>query len=76
MRTLIVAVCLLLPLTAEGAQIFEKVGTLGGQSLKIGVGARAAAMVRSVHPGTVAPSTAPPRCTGIPRASRDSRASR
>jgi len=43
-RALIVAVCLLLPLTAEGAQIFEKVGTLGGQSLKIGVGARAAAM--------------------------------
>lgn len=35
---------LLLPLSAEGAQIFEKVGTLGGQSLKIGVGARAAAM--------------------------------
>jgi hypothetical protein len=39
-----VLACLLLPLTAEGAQIFEKVGTLGGQSLKIGVGARAAAM--------------------------------
>ena len=37
-------VLLLLPLSAEGAQIFEKVGTLGGQSLKIGVGARAAAM--------------------------------
>ncbi len=35
---------LLLPLQAMGAQIFEKVGTLGGQSLKIGVGARAAAM--------------------------------
>ena len=35
---------LLLPLQAWGAQIFEKVGTLGGQSLKIGVGARAAAM--------------------------------
>ena len=35
---------LLLPLQAQGAQIFEKVGTLGGQSLKIGVGARAAAM--------------------------------
>jgi len=43
-RAWIVAVCLLLPLSAEGAQIFEKVGTLGGQSLKIGVGARAAAM--------------------------------
>jgi hypothetical protein len=43
-RAWIVAVCLLFPLTAEGAQIFEKVGTLGGQSLKIGVGARAAAM--------------------------------
>jgi hypothetical protein len=34
----------LIPSGAEGAQIFEKVGTLGGQSLKIGVGARAAAM--------------------------------
>lgn len=41
---LALAVFLLLPLSAEGAQIFEKVGTLGGQSLKIGVGARAAAM--------------------------------
>jgi hypothetical protein len=41
---LVLAVLLLLPLSAEGAQIFEKVGTLGGQSLKIGVGARAAAM--------------------------------
>lgn len=41
---LVFAVLLLLPLSAEGAQIFEKVGTLGGQSLKIGVGARAAAM--------------------------------
>jgi len=41
---LVLAVILLLPLSAEGAQIFEKVGTLGGQSLKIGVGARAAAM--------------------------------
>jgi len=40
----VLAVLLLLPLSAEGAQIFEKVGTLGGQSLKIGVGARAAAM--------------------------------
>jgi hypothetical protein len=39
-----VVMVLLLPLHAEGAQIFEKVGTLGGQSLKIGVGARAAAM--------------------------------
>jgi len=36
--------CLTVPLAAEGAQIFEKVGTLGGQSLKIGVGARSAAM--------------------------------
>ena len=45
MRSAIVLfLCLLLPLSAEGAQIFEKVGTLGGQSLKIGVGARAAAM--------------------------------
>jgi hypothetical protein len=41
---LVLALILLLPLSAEGAQIFEKVGTLGGQSLKIGVGARAAAM--------------------------------
>ncbi len=41
---MVVVMCLLLPLTAEGAQIFEKVGTLGGQSLKIGVGARSAAM--------------------------------
>jgi len=41
---LVFAVLLLLPLSAEGAQIFEKVGTLGGQSLKIGVGARAAGM--------------------------------
>lgn len=39
-----IGMVLLLPLQAEGAQIFEKVGTLGGQSLKIGVGARAAAM--------------------------------
>lgn len=41
---LAIVMILLLPLHAEGAQIFEKVGTLGGQSLKIGVGARAAAM--------------------------------
>jgi hypothetical protein len=39
-----IVMVLLLPVYAEGAQIFEKVGTLGGQSLKIGVGARAAAM--------------------------------
>ncbi|HEU4725754.1 MAG TPA: PorV/PorQ family protein [Candidatus Eisenbacteria bacterium] len=39
-----IVMVLLLPLQAMGAQIFEKVGTLGGQSLKIGVGARAAAM--------------------------------
>lgn len=45
MRIAIAIVMVLsLPLKAEGAQIFEKVGTLGGQSLKIGVGARAAAM--------------------------------
>lgn len=45
MRTaIVIAVSLLLPLMAEGAQIFEKVGTLGGQSLKMGVGARANAM--------------------------------
>lgn len=43
-RAVVLILCLLPPLTAEGAQIFEKVGTLGGQSLKIGVGARAAAM--------------------------------
>jgi hypothetical protein len=41
---IVVALCLLVPMAADGAQIFEKVGTLGGQSLKIGVGARAAAM--------------------------------
>jgi len=42
----VVAVLVLnsLPLSAEAAQVFEKVGTLGGQSLKIGVGARAAGM--------------------------------
>ena len=39
-----VLVLLSLPLSAEAAQVFEKVGTLGGQSLKIGVGARAAGM--------------------------------
>jgi len=33
-----------LPLSSDAAQVFEKVGTLGGQSLKIGVGARAAGM--------------------------------
>jgi len=43
--TWVVTLCLLvLPLTAEGAQIFEKVGSLGAQSLKFGVGARANAM--------------------------------
>ena len=36
--------CLMLPMAAQGAEIFEKVGTLGGQSLKMGVGARANAM--------------------------------
>lgn len=35
---------LLLPGVADAAQIFEKVGTFDGQFLKIGVGARAAAM--------------------------------
>lgn len=39
-----VLVLLSLPHTSEAAQVFEKVGTLGGQSLKIGVGARAAGM--------------------------------
>lgn len=39
-----VLVLLSLPLSSEAAQVFEKVGTLGGQSLKIGVGARAAGM--------------------------------
>src|SRR3990172_8727898 len=43
-RAMLVLMCLTVPLAAEGAQIFEKVGTLGGQSLKIGVGARSAAM--------------------------------
>jgi hypothetical protein len=42
--SIVIAAILLLPLNAEAAQIFEKVGTLGGQSLKLGVGARAAAM--------------------------------
>ncbi|HEX7079130.1 MAG TPA: PorV/PorQ family protein [Candidatus Eisenbacteria bacterium] len=41
---LVIAALLLLPLSARGAQVFEKVGTTGGQSLKIGVGARAAGM--------------------------------
>jgi hypothetical protein len=41
---IVIAAFLLLPLSAEGAEIFEKVGTLGGQSLKMGVGARANAM--------------------------------
>ena len=41
---IVIAVCLSLPLRAEGAQIFEKVGTLGAQSLKLGVGARATGM--------------------------------
>lgn len=41
---IVIFTLLLLPFTAEGAQIFEKVGTLGGQSLKLAVGARAAAM--------------------------------
>lgn len=47
MRKLIAAfglVGLLLPGVAGAAQIFEKVGTFDGQFLKIGVGARAAAM--------------------------------
>jgi hypothetical protein len=39
-----VLVLLSLPLSADAAQVFEKVGTLGGQSLKIGLGARAAGM--------------------------------
>jgi hypothetical protein len=46
-RKLIAAVALLgavLPGVAGGAQIFEKVGTFDGQFLKIGIGARAAAM--------------------------------
>ena len=41
---ILIAACALLPWRAEAAQIFEKVGTLGGQSLKLAVGARAAAM--------------------------------
>lgn len=47
MRKLITAVGLLgivLPGAAGAAQIFEKVGTFDGQFLKIGIGARAAAM--------------------------------
>ena len=47
MRKLIAALGLLgalVPGVAGAAQIFEKVGTFDGQFLKIGVGARAAAM--------------------------------
>ncbi len=36
--------CVLLPGVAFGAQEFEKVGTIGAQFLKIGIGARAAGM--------------------------------
>jgi hypothetical protein len=41
---LLVAAAVVLPSVSEGARIFEKVGTIGGQSLKIGIGARPAAM--------------------------------
>lgn len=44
-RAIIVAVLILgLPAVAFGAREFEKVGTIGGQFLKLGVGARAAGM--------------------------------
>lgn len=41
---LIAMLVLALPSTAFGADQFEKVGTIGGQFLKIGIGARAAGM--------------------------------
>ncbi len=41
---LLVAAAVIMPSTSFGASIFEKVGTIGGQSLKIGIGARPAAM--------------------------------
>jgi hypothetical protein len=41
---LLVAAAVLMPSISEGARIFEKVGTIGGQMLKIGIGARPAAM--------------------------------
>ncbi|MBD3161144.1 MAG: PorV/PorQ family protein [Candidatus Eisenbacteria bacterium] len=46
MRIMVGVLCLLLaiPTLADAAQEFEKVGTIGGQFLKIGVGARATAM--------------------------------
>jgi len=40
----IVVAALVLPSVSHGARVFEKVGTIGGQSLKIGIGARPAAM--------------------------------
>jgi len=40
----IVLLVLFVPATCFGAAIFEKVGTVGGQFLKLGVGARAAGM--------------------------------
>ncbi len=44
-RAILVAVLILgLPAAAFGAREFEKVGTIGGQFLKIGIGARAAGM--------------------------------
>jgi hypothetical protein len=41
---LLLAAAVIMPSTSSGARIFEKVGTIGGQSLKIGIGARPAAM--------------------------------
>jgi hypothetical protein len=41
---LLVAAAVIMPSSSFGARIFEKVGTIGGQSLKIGIGARPAAM--------------------------------
>lgn len=44
-RAMLVAlVALVLPAVAQGARQFEKVGTVGAQFLKIGIGARAAGM--------------------------------
>lgn len=43
-RIAAVILCLLVPISAFGAEEFEKVGTIGGQFLKIPLGARPAAM--------------------------------
>jgi len=43
----VVAGALISPSVSSGARIFEKVGTIGAQSLKIGIGARPAAMAEA-----------------------------